>query len=93
MVKYKLGVEIINMITTNKKTGDWIEYESFTHAQSKAEREGRMKKWWIKQKNKNDRIKPTHINNYTKRKCSKHSCQKIDADIVSQTSKAKSVLT
>lgn len=81
------------MITTNKKTGNWIEYESFLHAQSKAEKEGRMNKWCIKQKNKNDRFKPTHINNYTKRKCSKHSCQKIDADIVSQTSKAKSVLT
>lgn len=52
-----------------------------------------MKKWWIKQKHENDRVKPTHINNYTKCKCSKHSCQKIDADIVSQTSKAKSVLT
>lgn len=42
-----------------------------------------MKKWWIKQKHENDRVKPTHINNYTKRKCSKHSCQKIDADIES----------
>lgn len=36
LVKYKLGVEIINTITTNKKTKNWIEYESFPHAQSKA---------------------------------------------------------